>query len=59
MQEKQSEKRGKRGKIEYKVTSVLIGASRKEQITDNVKIVDHPDFTEDELTAIKDILKEL
>ena len=41
-----------------KVTSVLIGASRKEQITNNVKIVNHLDFTENELSAIEDILKE-
>ncbi len=41
-----------------KVTSVLIGASRKEQIIDNVKIVEHLDFTDDELSAIEHILKE-
>ena len=41
-----------------KVTSVLIGASRKEQIIDNVKIVEHLDFTDDELSAIENILKE-
>lgn len=41
-----------------KVTSVLIGASRKEQIIDNVKIVEHLDFTDDELNAIENILKE-
>ena len=39
-----------------KVTTVLIGASRKEQITNNVKIVDHLDFTEDELNAIEQVL---
>lgn len=39
-----------------KVTTVLIGASRKEQIEDNVKIVEHLDFTEDELSEIENIL---
>lgn len=39
-----------------KVTTVIIGASRKEQITNNVKIVNHLDFTEDELLAIENIL---
>jgi hypothetical protein len=41
---------------ENKVTTVLIGASRKEQITNNVKIVDHLDFSADELAAIEQIL---
>lgn len=41
---------------ENKVTTVLIGASRKEQIIDNVKIVEHLDFTADELAAIEGIL---
>lgn len=35
------------------VTTVLIGASRPEQIKDNVQIVDRLDFTEDELCAIE------
>lgn len=35
------------------VTSVLIGASKPEQILENVKIVGHTTFTEDELTAIE------
>jgi L-glyceraldehyde 3-phosphate reductase len=39
-----------------RVTTVLIGASRAEQITDNVKIVDHLEFSEDELTAIDSVL---
>ena len=39
-----------------KVTTVLMGASRKEQITNNVKIVNHLDFTEEELRAIEEIL---
>lgn len=40
------------------VTTVLFGASRKEHITNNVKIVNHLDFTEEELAAIEDILKD-
>ena len=39
-----------------KVTTVLIGASRKEQIADNVEIMNHLDFTEDELAVIDRIL---
>lgn len=42
---------------EDKVTTVLIGASRKEQILDNIKIVDNLEFTADELQAIENILK--
>jgi len=38
------------------VTSVLIGASKPEQIKENVKIVDAAPFTEEELQKIKDIL---
>lgn len=34
------------------VTSVLIGASKPQQILDNIQIVQHLDFTEDELKAI-------
>ena len=41
---------------ENKVTTVLIGASRKEQIADNVEIMNHLDFTEDELAVIDRIL---
>ena len=37
------------------VCSVLIGASRPEQITENVKIVEHTDFTEEELELIDKI----
>lgn len=37
------------------VTSVLIGASRPEQIIDNVKIVNSPDFTDEELKMINNI----
>lgn len=39
-----------------KVTTVLIGSSRKEQILENVKIVNHLDFTQEELDAIDKIL---
>lgn len=41
-----------------RVTTVLIGASRVEQISDNVKIIEKLDFTEDELTSIEKILEE-
>ena len=34
------------------VTSVLIGASRPEQILDNLKALDNTTFTPDELCAI-------
>ena len=40
------------------VTSVLAGASRPEQILDNVKIVGHTDFTEEELSQIENIISE-
>lgn len=40
------------------VTSVLAGASRPEQILDNVKIVGHTDFTEEELSQIEKIISE-
>ena len=35
-----------------KVTSVLIGASRPEQILDNIKALENTSFTEEELKAI-------
>lgn len=38
-----------------KVTSVLIGASRPEQILENLKILRHTDFTEEELRKIDEI----
>lgn len=38
------------------VTSVLIGASKPEQILDNVKIVGHTSFTAEELQKIEDIV---
>jgi L-glyceraldehyde 3-phosphate reductase len=43
----------KRGKL----TSVLIGASKPEQIRDNVAALSNPDFTDDELAAIDAVLK--
>lgn len=42
---------------ENRVTSVLIGASRKSQIDDNVQIIKHLDFTADELCAIEEVLR--
>lgn len=41
---------------ENRVTSVLIGASRKSQIDDNVQIIRHLEFTTDELNAIEKVL---
>lgn len=40
-----------------RVTTVLIGASKVQQIEDNVKIVGKPDFTDAELQAIEEILR--
>lgn len=39
-----------------KVTSVLIGASKPEQITENLSILGHTDFTAQELQKIDDIV---
>lgn len=39
-----------------KVTSAIIGASRKEQITENIKALDNLSFTKEELKEIDDIL---
>lgn len=39
------------------VTSALIGASRPSQITENVKALEKPEFTKDELAAIDAALK--
>ena len=36
-----------------RVTSVLTGASRKEQIVNNIKIVEHLEFSAEELEAIE------
>ena len=38
------------------VTSVLLGASRKEQIIENVKMLENQKFTADELARIDEIL---
>lgn len=40
-----------------RVTTVLIGASRPEQIAENVKVVENKSFTDDELKAIDEALK--
>ena len=37
------------------VTSVLIGASKPEQILENLKMTEHPDFTQEELDKIDTI----
>ena len=39
------------------VTTVLIGASRPEQITENIGCLDRLDFTEDELAEIDRLAK--
>ena len=39
------------------VTSVLIGASKVEQIIDNVNTIKNLEFSEDELNRIENILK--
>ena len=39
------------------VTSALIGASRPEQILENVEAVNRTDFTDEELAAIEEALK--
>ena len=38
------------------VTSVLIGASKPEQILDNIKVIDSTDFSEEELQKIDEIV---
>jgi L-glyceraldehyde 3-phosphate reductase len=40
-----------------RVTSVLIGASKVEQIEDNIKIINRTDFTQEELNLIENVLK--
>jgi L-glyceraldehyde 3-phosphate reductase len=40
------------------ITSVLIGASKVEQIEDNIKIINRTEFNEEELNAIEAILKQ-
>jgi L-glyceraldehyde 3-phosphate reductase len=41
------------------VTSVLVGASRPEQILDNIKIVDRAPFDEEELKKIDEICAQM
>ena len=41
--------------VQKEVTSVLIGASRKEQILDNIKAAQNLNFTEEELKLIDEI----
>ncbi len=41
-----------------RVTSVLIGASKVDQIKQNVKVLENPQFSEDELTKLNAILTE-
>lgn len=40
-----------------RITSVLVGASRPEQLADSLKCLDHLDFSEEELASIEGILK--
>lgn len=40
-----------------RITSVLIGVSKPEQVTDSIKCLENYSFTEEELTRINDILK--
>ena len=39
------------------LTSVILGASRPGQILENIKALEKPDFTEDEMSRIEEILK--
>jgi L-glyceraldehyde 3-phosphate reductase len=40
-----------------RITSVLIGASKPEQITDSIKAMENTKFTSEELLKIKGILE--
>lgn len=40
-----------------RVTSVLVGASSPRQLLDNLKALEHPEFSDGELEAIEAILK--
>jgi L-glyceraldehyde 3-phosphate reductase len=42
---------------DQRITSVLIGASRPEQLADSLKCLDNIEFSNEELTKIEDILK--
>lgn len=43
--------------IRESVTSALTGASKVEQIAENVKVLDHMEFTVEESERIEEILK--
>lgn len=43
---------------DHRITSVLVGASRPEQLADSLKCLDRLDFSADELSHIEAILKE-
>ena len=38
------------------MTSVLVGASRPQQVLDNVKAIENLEFTEEELKKIEEVL---
>jgi L-glyceraldehyde 3-phosphate reductase len=40
------------------ITTVLIGASRSEQIEDNVRCIEKLDFSEEEIAKIENILRQ-
>ena len=40
-----------------RITSVLIGASKKEQILDSLKAIDNTTFSKEELQKIENVLK--
>lgn len=42
-----------------RITSVLIGASKPEQLTDSLRCLDNLEFSTDELAGIKTILKDV
>ena len=41
-----------------RVTSVVIGASRVEQLENNIDMMKHMEFSEEELTKIEEVLQE-
>jgi len=41
-----------------RVTSVLIGASKVEQLNDNIDMINNMEFSEEELTCIEEILRD-
>lgn len=42
---------------DHRITSVIIGASKPEQVLDSIKCLDKPDFSKEELNLIEAILK--